>query len=92
MISRLIGRPQTGPFGLGCQGIAHLAELFENRTDLLRGHADAAVLDLDHSLGILPEGPDSTCPPGRVNLAAFDSRLVKTWELVAVGERLWPAV
>jgi len=79
MISRLIGRPQTGPFGLGCQGIAHLAELFENRTDLLRGNADAAAFDLDHSLGILPEGPDSTCPPGRVNLAAFDSRLVKTW-------------
>jgi hypothetical protein len=56
-----------------------LAELLKNRTDLLRGNADAALFELDHSLGILPEGPDFDVPAGPGERAAFDSRLVKTW-------------
>jgi hypothetical protein len=51
------GKPQPQSHGVVAGIVADLEELFENRTEMLLGDADAAVDDVDANLAALPAAP-----------------------------------
>src|SRR5882724_312753 len=72
------GEPQPGAFQLGGQRVANLAESLEDRLGLSGRDSGSRVLHLDERQAPCGKARIQTCHPGGVNLAAFESRLVRT--------------